>query len=608
MAPSRASQQRQGSTAWDRRPSSACRLQRTLENFWYARTFPHEAYTITAEPFLADCAAPIISVGTHASTPTEASSAASKSSPSAKVPRGQMKVEDPILPEDGEKRQQWSDVLECNRAWHYRYNRNLSLFAHSISCLTFSRDARWLISGTGSGDLKVWDTAGWSMVQTLRGCRKEEPCSLIISPNQAWLVSVQPSALYIFQLRNPFILEQTIAAMICPGNKEASVWCCAAFSPSAESDHSPECHGASKHFVVLSTTHLCVFDYSDDWSSDVPRRTHSILRYARPSGVSYTPCKGWIIVAYDNGHMQIWNAHSLTLERKISAHDGAVRCMEMSPPESQYACRLVTVGQDRRIRIWHSLGWCLEEERKDKSQDEVGITGCSFSTTGTWLLTISRVLCIWRVCLNRDDRIWLCLHQRVDAIGSVDGVCSAAFSGSRDTLAVGSRDGALGVWSRFPGLPPDYPYEDDADEVADSRVEETGTAPAEADQEGLARRPRPMRRVRSLDIALDKYEARKVPSTGPEGWLQKWQLRSSTTVVPHPVLGAVLRQSGSAPSLQKNGALCDSLRSGVLHHSAVPISSKGGVGTPSGSNTDLRRWTCRHFEGAVKPFALKGAV
>lgn len=468
--------------------------------------------------------------------------------------------------------------------------------ADAITCLAFSTDARWLISGTGSGDLKVWDTAGWSMAQALKGCRKEEPTCVVASPCQTWLVSVQPSALHVFQLAPPFALEQAIPSMVCPSSKEASQWCCGAFAPGKEVDHQQGQPGESNHFVALSSTHLCVFDYSGGWNPQTPRRTHSILRYARPTGVSYTLCKAWILIVYDNGQMQIWNADSLTLFRKLTVHEGPVWCMALSPQRAKYACRLATVSQDRRIRVWHSGDWHLEEERREKSCSDLGIIRCSFSTSGIWFLTISRVFCIWRVCLNNQGRIYLCIHQKVDTIGSVDGLGAAAFSSSKNAIAAGSIDGALGVYQRFPGLPTDYPYEDDGDDSDEE--EEQVPVPGNSSVEGEAwttacdeprLRPRPMRRV-SMELSADAEGIKKayasIVGNGPEGWLQKWQLRSTTTAVPHPLLGR--RNSGSAPGFYNNGASTDKV--------APSNSGPRGVINKSRSSSDLKRWTCRHFD------------
>jgi len=585
-----------------------------MENYANSRPCSREAFTITAQPILAECSqgqlnSRVGELGLASEPGLEKEKGYNAWARGRRGAAGAV-LEEPDVPDDNRQRRDWTDMLDCDRAWHYRYNRSLSMASHGISCLSFSKDARWLISGTGSGDLKVWATASWSVAQTLKCCRKEEPRALLASPSQTWLASVQPSALHVFQFKAPFHLEQAIPAMICPGSKEISPWCCAAFSPGIEVDHDAGRTGENNHFVALSSSHLCVFDYSAGWSSETPRRTHSILRYARPTGVSYTPCKLWVIIAYDNGQMQIWNADSLTLHRKLRAHEGAVRCMDISPVGAKYAYRLATVGQDHRIRLWPIGRWNLEEERREKPRDkageprdEEGVICCSFSANGTWFLTISRVLCVWRVCMNSSGRIFLCLHQRLDAIGSVDGLCAAAFSSCKDALALGSRDGALGVYQRYAGLPADFPYEEDEEEdepTPRTSSPEVWTMPSESSEEPERVR-RPMRRV-SLDVGLEGEGVKqKMPATGPDGWFQKWKLKSTTTAVPHPLLGcsSTLRNSGSSPSLAGAG---ESRRtpSGNPYQNALPTASLISGSTNCRSSPDLKRWSCRHFDAVLK--------
>lgn len=45
------------------------------------------------------------------------------------------------------------------------------------------------------------------------------------------------------------------------------------------------------------------------------------------------------------------------------------------------------------------------------------------------------------------------LHQRLEAVCGAEGLLTAAFCSEGDALAVGSRDGVLGLWTALPGLP-----------------------------------------------------------------------------------------------------------------------------------------------------------
>eukprot|EP00421_Protoceratium_reticulatum_P036287 CAMPEP_0168462048 /NCGR_PEP_ID=MMETSP0228-20121227/54316_1 /TAXON_ID=133427 /ORGANISM="Protoceratium reticulatum, Strain CCCM 535 (=CCMP 1889)" /LENGTH=87 /DNA_ID=CAMNT_0008477415 /DNA_START=54 /DNA_END=314 /DNA_ORIENTATION=+ len=65
--------------------------------------------------------------------------------------------------------------ISSDHEWHFRYNRRLQCFSHSVSCLTFSTDGAYLVSGTASGDVKVWDTNCWAEAGRLKGSSRKEP-------------------------------------------------------------------------------------------------------------------------------------------------------------------------------------------------------------------------------------------------------------------------------------------------------------------------------------------------------------------------------------------------------------------------------------------------
>jgi len=467
-----------------------------------------------------------------------------------------------------------------DRAWHYRYNRSLACFAKAVSCITFSHDGRWLITGTGSGDMKAWDVSRWSDAGALKGSRREEPDTVVISPAQRWLVSVQPSALHVFHCKPPWALEHVFQQTVCPGNQEASEWCCAAFSPTVEVDNMNGIAGQDNHMAAMSTTHLCVLDYSGGWSSETPQRTHSILRFARPTGICFTPCRAWLACTYVDGQLQLWNAFSLTIERKISAHTGMVTCLTFSPQWARYDPRLVTCGLDRSIRVWHCCGWIQEHMVSDTRCDDNGVSRCTFSSNGRWLLSVAKELCVWRVCVSRKDRVHLRLHQRLEGVCSIDGLRAAAFCCLNDAIVVGARDGVLGVWARHPGFPPE-PMEDDVPQSPGSG------RPIVAAVWEPERLPRPMRRVSCLEGLESKSPIRRsLIQSGPEGWM----FRMNTRCLPLPAMRAGCGGAGG-------GALTTVGGGGGIAYRA----NKGKpmdfslAGNKSNSVPDIGRWSSRNF-------------
>jgi len=432
-------------------------------------------------------------------------------------------------------------------AWHFRYDRRLSSFSRSVTVLAFSADSRWVIGGSGSGDMRVWDTRFWAEAAKLRGRRGEVPCCLTTCPAHHWLVSVQASALHVFQCHVPWTLEQSLLAEEDPTTGAMSEWCCAAFSPAAATpDHEQGVAGQDNHLAVLSTTHLRVLDYAGGWQASMPQRSHSLLRFARPTCVAYTPCGTWILCGNGEGQLQIWNVYSLTLEKRLSAHVGMLHSLACSPQKDGEDPRLVSCGADRCLCVWGcSRGWVLEQTALDAASGTEGVLACAFSPTGAWLLSVAKDLCIWRVCRGHGAQLSLQIHQRLQAIGSSEGLLAAAF-GIGDAVVAGSRDGALGLWTRRSGFPSEQPPKTEtAPPISPGGSSRRARSPVVAAQ--LERLPRPMNRVSPSPEPRPAHPVQE----GPRHWTHRTVVRpvlsSQASATSLPELGASRPSSSALP-------------------------------------------------------------
>lgn len=341
--------------------------------------------------------------------------------------------------------------------------------------------------------------------------------------------------------------------------------------------------GHDNHLAALSTTHLCVLDYSGGWgSSDEvlhPKRTRSLLHSPLPTSIGYTACGSWLVCGYESGQLQIWNAFSLTLERSLISHSGRVNCLTFSPRAAKYEARFVSCGSDRTLRVWQCRGWIVEQIVPETKADKNGVKTCRFSADGSWLASVAAELSIYRVEISRRMRFTLRLHQRLSAVCGIEGLCAAAFCKGTDALAVGSRDGVLGLWTKCSGLPPEGPLvTPQLEEKVVEKTSETPPAPFPVF-------PRPMNRVSPEGVRpmrMQQLPHRQV------AWLSR------------PALGAPNRPGSSISTVASVAARM--LAGGAASGSAPPpfrsdgdlLSSSRSMGDRSSSLPELRRWSSAH--------------
>eukprot|EP00927_Polykrikos_kofoidii_P051128 TRINITY_DN44933_c0_g1_i1.p1 TRINITY_DN44933_c0_g1~~TRINITY_DN44933_c0_g1_i1.p1 ORF type:complete len:645 (-),score=66.08 TRINITY_DN44933_c0_g1_i1:60-1994(-) len=405
------------------------------------------------------------------------------------------------------------DAGTKNADCHYLYDRRLAAgFATSISNLVFSEDGRWLVSTSGSCEPKLWDAKPWAVATSLRCSRKEECRDLCVSPGQCWLVIVQPSRLNVFVFKPPWDLALAIPTESTGDDHE---WCCAAFMPGIGGL-------GVEHLAAASTTRLTVFDYSKGWGGDTPRRTHSLLRFDRPTSVVYAHGGDQLLCGFASGEICVWDSASLAVATKVQAHTGALTCLAASPADAAYEPCCVSCGVDKTICVWDAYQWSLETSVFEPNAGAAGFRSCQFSKSGTLLMSVGEQLCIWSVCRTKTYRPYLQIHQRVSGVGTNEAFCSAAFCTITNAVAAGAVDGALGLWRQAPG-PPKV--------VAVSNPSAPGVVkPTSAKYE--MRLPRPMRKV-SQQVSPAPSSP---PPTTPAGlppvmWSHRTQLRPADASV-----------------------------------------------------------------------------
>jgi len=387
---------------------------------------------------------------------------------------------------------------------HFSFNRMLPGHARAVAGLTSSHEGSWLVSADGAGDLRVWDARSWADAARFKSNNKEPFFRVALSASARCIIGVRSSSLCAYACGERWTQQAVLPVMVNPETGEHSRWCCVAFSPAAvEVDDGCGVTGSDNLLAAASTTHLCVFDYSHGWSEDTPMRSHSILRYTQTSCITVMSCGAWVLTGHENGYVNVWNTYSLTLDRRIQAHDGLVTCLVASPLGARYGPRFASGGADFQVCVWRGEDWALEQGvlasreaasdkaldigralgvEDDSDDDEVssacggrhvdgsvggtkphdggkridrGVSCLAFSRSGSWLISVAKETNLWRVATSSPrSGVALELHQRLSAVGSNVAAYAAIFCGSGDAVVLGTNDGVLNVWLQKDGLPP----------------------------------------------------------------------------------------------------------------------------------------------------------
>lgn len=409
--------------------------------------------------------------------------------------------------------------------YHFSFNRMLPSHAKAVAGFAFCQDGGWLVSADALGDMRVWDARSWAEVAKLKGQAKDRLIGFAVSPGPRWLVGVQSTALTVYRCGAKWPIETAVPAMANPETGDLSRWLCVAFSPAAvELDHQCGVVGSENLLVAISPTHITVMDYSGGWSEDMPKRTHSLLRYSQVTCVAFMSCGGWILTGHECGSIHVWNSYSLTADRKLVAHKGHVVCLTASPKAAMhmYEPRFVSCGSDRSVCVWRGSTWVLEQsihggdgsvaepspgrevvvrERPAGGAGEEAMFSMEFSSSGLWFLsTVTKQdLCVWRVDATGGacDQLSLRLHERLKPVGSAEGVRAAGFCGDSDAIVLGACDGILNIWVKRDGLPERLP------EMQVSTATARGRARS-AEDPSKERLPRPLMRVQPQDLGAGR--------------------------------------------------------------------------------------------------------
>ncbi|HEX8110357.1 MAG TPA: TIR domain-containing protein [Kofleriaceae bacterium] len=319
-----------------------------------------------------------------------------------------------------------------------------------LTAVSFSPDGEQIVTASGNGTARIWDTATGTLVSGSLAHDKEV-WSAAFSPDGSLVVTASEdgtarvwNAATGSLFREPFKHDAKVwSAVFSPdgkrivtacGDHTARVWDVASAAPIG----APLAHASEVLSASFSPDGTLIASASRDgtariWNAGTGRPIGLPLKHEQAVHAAvFSPDGARIVTASEDGTARIWDAATGMPIGAPLRHEKAVHSAVFSPDGT----RIVTASGDGTARIWDAatgtpIGAPLQHER--------AVWSAAFSPTGTRVLTTS---------LDGTARVWYATNGAPFSVPLPhDGpVRAAAFHPSGDFVVTASWDGTARVW------------------------------------------------------------------------------------------------------------------------------------------------------------------
>ncbi len=289
-------------------------------------------------------------------------------------------------------------------------NRGM-VWATSVSCVQFSPDGEWLVSGSEDHTIRIWRPSTGEQIRTLPG-HTEGVRSVAFSPDGTLVASASED-----KTARVWDMRTGKAERLLKGHERA-VWA-VAFDPDG------------KHLATGSEDKtIRIWDLAPGGESQV-LAAHD----AGVTAVTYSRDGRWLASGSLDGTAKIWDTATNSLVRTIAVGH-AVRSVAFSPDSD----RIATASDDQTLRVWKRAG---EEDPLLLRGHTCNPTSVEFSADGTRLISASP--CDFTV------RVWDTITgQEFMELRSSSGIEHAVLSPDGMQLAGAAGDGTVKIWDARP--------------------------------------------------------------------------------------------------------------------------------------------------------------
>src|SRR5579883_353175 len=299
---------------------------------------------------------------------------------------------------------------------------------------TYSPDGQRLATCSMDGTVKIWDTATYKVLRTIKGnddlllalappipvlCTAFSPDGRSIatgsfSPNIANL-RASPGLVKIWDVksgREILAFQQQVGPVLS-----------IAYSPDGQRIASSSLN-KDNTFVVWDARTKAIVKVVSGHDSNIYR-----LRYSSDGR--------FLLSGSANGTAKLWNAADLTEVHTIKAHDAHIQDVAFSHDNTRFA----TASMDGTVRLWDSVtGAAVLDPLRGHTGSTMGVT---FSPNGKRIATAG---------YDKTVRLWDTANGKLKLTlrGHTDLVANVAFSPSGQQLASSSFDSTVRIWDATP--------------------------------------------------------------------------------------------------------------------------------------------------------------
>ncbi|NEP35367.1 PQQ-binding-like beta-propeller repeat protein, partial [Moorena sp. SIO3B2] len=325
-----------------------------------------------------------------------------------------------------------------------------------VTAIAFSPDGKQILSGSGDGTVRLWDTETGQPLHTLEG-HTSSVTEIAFSPDGKQIISGSEDntvrlwdtetgqLIHTFEGHTDLVTDIAFSPdgkQIISGSNDNTVrlW----DTESGQTLHTLEGHTSNVYDIAFSPDGKQILSGSHDtkvrlWDTESGQTLHTLQGHIDGvSAIAFSPDGQEILSVSGDGTVRLWNTESGQTLHTLEGHIDGVTDIAFSPDGKQ----IISVSGDGTVRLWDTESGQLIHTFEGHTN---WVTDIAFSPDGKQILSGSwdNTVRLW------DTESGQTLHTLQ---GHTNWVTDIAFSPDGKQILSGSGDGTMHLWDTESGL------------------------------------------------------------------------------------------------------------------------------------------------------------